>query len=316
REQLDIEEDNKINFIDYGDYKKTVSSYVRSKNEIAVIVASGDIVPGAGEPDESIGSTTFAKALRKARKNDKVKAIVIRINSPGGSFMASDVMWREIMLAKEEKPVIASMSNYAASGGYYLAMACDTIVAQPNTITGSIGIFSVIFNMSEFFEDKLGITHDQVNTGRLSDMLTVTRPLTPEEKSIFQNGADEGYETFTSKAAEGRGMSVADLKKVASGRVWTGTQALERGLVDVIGDYQDALTIAAEKADIADDYKLRYYPKQETLLEKIFEDPQAQASATMGKQELGEYYFYLKQLQKIKSYAGVQARMPYELQIK
>ncbi|HPW62356.1 MAG TPA: signal peptide peptidase SppA, partial [Cyclobacteriaceae bacterium] len=175
RNRLGVAKDAAINFVKYGKYKKSFSSYSSSKNEIAVIVADGDIMPGKATQG-TIGSDTFAEELRKARTNDRVKAIVVRINSPGGSALASDVMWREIKLATEVKPVIASMSDYAASGGYYLAMACDTIVAQPTTITGSIGVFSVLFDLSSFLDNKIGITFDEVKTGEVGG-LTVTRPL-------------------------------------------------------------------------------------------------------------------------------------------
>jgi len=230
-----------------------------------VIVADGDILPGKAQ-EGVIGSETFAEELRKARTNDKVKAIVLRINSPGGSALASDVMWREIALASKEKPVIASMSNYAASGGYYLAMGCDTIVAQPNTITGSIGVFSVLFDLSDFLGKKIGITFDEVKTGEVGELVTFTRPLTPMEKSIWQKKTDKIYEGFTTKAANGRHMDVEQLRKVASGRVWTGAQAKERGLVDVLGGFDDAVSIAAKKAGIENDYKLKFYPKQKTFL--------------------------------------------------
>ena len=216
RKRLSLEERGTINFVKYSKYKKSFSSYSDSKNEIAVIVADGDIYPGKASQG-MIGSDTFAEELRKARTNDKVKAIVLRINSPGGSALASDVMWREIKLASKVKPVIASMSDYAASGGYYLAMACDTIVAQPTTITGSIGVFSVLFDMSSFLDSKVGITFDQVKTGEIGEMVTVTRPLTNVEKAIWQKKTDDIYESFTAKAADGRGMSVEALKKSCFG---------------------------------------------------------------------------------------------------
>ena len=315
KRKLGLKEDDEINLVTYKDYKKSFSTYKRSDNEIAVIVADGDIVSGEGEIG-NVGSEKFAKEIRKARKDDDVKAIVIRVNSPGGSFIASDVMWNEIFLASKTKPVIASMGDYAASGGYYLSMACDTIVAQPNTITGSIGIFGIIFNMQSFLDHKLGVTFDRVQTGEVGNLYTATRPLTDLEKSIVQKDIEEGYETFTSKAAAGRGMHIDSLKKIASGRVWTGTQALEVGLVDRLGDLQDALEIAVEKAGVADDYKVKYYPKQKPLLDRILEDLNTEAQNKLLKKELGDLYPYIHSIKKLQHYRGLQARMPIDLEIK
>ena len=244
-----------------------------------------------------------------------MKAIVIRVNSPGGVFQAADQMWREIALARKEKPVIASMSDYAASGGYYLAMGCDTIVAQPTTITGSIGVFSVLFDLSQFMDDKLGITSEEVKTGNVGEMATVLRPLTDLEKNIWQKQTDEVYETFTGKAAEGRSMKIEDLKKIASGRVWTGLQAKDNGLVDVLGSFDDAVKLAAQKAGVGTDYKLRFYPKQKPLLERLMGDLEQNARTAASKAELGEYYTWFRQWQRVKDYQGVQARMPFEFEI-
>lgn len=315
RSRLGLEKDSPINFIKYGKYKKSFSTYSKSKNEIAVIVADGNILPGKASAG-TIGSDTFAEEIRKARTNDKVKAIVIRINSPGGSALASDVMWREIKLAAEVKPVIASMSDYAASGGYYLAMACDTIVAQPTTITGSIGVFSVLFDLSSFLDNKIGITFEEVKTGNVGELITVTRPLTEPEKAIWQKRTEEIYESFTTKAAEGRGMSVAELKKIASGRVWTGTQAQERGLVDVLGNFEQAVDIAAAKAGVQDDYKLRYYPVQKSFIQEWLSDMEENAETKALTRELGAHYKTYEQLKKLKEYQGSQARMPFELIIR
>jgi len=315
RGRLGLEDDSPINFVKYGKYKKSFSAYSKSKNEIAVIVADGDILPGKANAG-TIGSDTFAEEIRKARTNERVKAIVIRINSPGGSALASDVMWREIKLATEVKPVIASMSDYAASGGYYLAMACDTIVAQPTTITGSIGVFSVLFDLSSFLDNKIGITFEEVKTGNVGELITVTRPLTEPEKAIWQKRTEEIYESFTSKAAEGRGMSVTELKKVASGRVWTGAQAQERGLVDVLGNFEEAIKIAAAKAGVQDDYKLRYYPIQKSFFQEWLSEMEENAETKALTRELGEHYKTYEQLKKLKEYQGSQARMPFELIIR
>ncbi len=315
RERLKVDKDKDISFVKYSKYRKSVKAYKSSKNEVAVIVADGTILPG--EADQGIvGSATICEEIRKARTNDKVKAIVIRINSPGGAFQAGDQMWREVVLATQEKPVIASMSDYAASGGYYLAMACDTIVAQPTTITGSIGVFSVLFDLSQFMGNKLGITSEEVKTGKIGELITVTRSLTEVEKDIWQKQTNEIYEIFTAKAASGRHMSQEDIKKIASGRVWTGSQAKDNGLVDVLGGLDDAIKLAAQKGGVAADYKLRYYPKQKNFLEKLMGDFEQNNKAKTLQTELGEYYPWYQRWQKVKQYQGVQARMPFEFEIK
>ncbi len=314
RSRLQLTESDDVNFVKYGKYKKTVSNYNSSKNEIAVIVADGEILPGKAEQG-SIGSDTFAEEIRKARTNKNVKAIVLRINSPGGSALASDVMWREVILAKKEKPVIASMSDYAASGGYYMAMGCDTIVAQPTTITGSIGVFSVLFDISGFLDNKIGITFDEVKSGEVGELVTFTRPLTPLERSIWQKSTDRIYASFTSKAAEGRKMNVDDLRKVASGRVWSGTQAKEKGLVDIIGNFDDAIQVAAAKAGISDDYKLRFYPKYKTFIEEWMTGMEDATKVKALKEELGPNYQFYEQAKNFKKIQGAQARMPFTLKI-
>jgi protease-4 len=237
------------------------------------------------------------------------------VNSPGGGIVASDVMWHEIMLTKAKKPVIASMSAVAASGGYYLSMPCDTIVAQPNTITGSIGIFGMMFNMGGFLENKLGITSDVVNTGEFSDIYTVSRSLNDFEKSIIQSRVEEGYDSFTSKAAEGRNMSIEDLKEVASGRVWTGSQAKERGLVDILGSYQDAINIAAAKAGIEDDYMTILYPELKSEFEEILAKLIGESEARFAKANYGDMAVYLDKIKNLGNYKGIQARMPFDVTI-
>ena len=316
RERLGLSEDEDINYITYKDYKKApgTDTYVRSSNEIAVIVGQGNIVSGSGD-DETIGSDVIAKAIRQARLDDDVKAIVLRINSPGGSALASDVMWREVVLASEAKPIIASMSDVAASGGYYMAMACDTIVAQPNTITGSIGIFGILFNAQGFLNNKIGITTDAVSTGKYSNLITLSRPLSEDEKSIIQNNVEDGYRTFTSKAAEGRHMALEELLEVASGRVWTGEDAKRVGLVDVLGGFDDAVDIAAAKAGLSDDYKVRFYPEQKNFLEQLFGTTEAHMETKALREQYGELYPYLEQARKLQEYQGIMAVMPYELDI-
>lgn len=314
RNRVGLKADEKINFITYKKYQKSRGQEDKkpSSNEIAVIVAEGTIVPGKAD-NELIGSETFTELIRKARENKRVKAVVLRINSPGGSFQASDVMWREITLTSKEKPVIASMSDYAASGGYYLAMGCDTIVAHPHTITGSIGIFSVLFDASGFLNNKLGITFDEVRTGEFGELITFTRPLTDAEKQVWQKRTDEVYGVFTVKAAEGRGVPVEDIRKVAGGRVWSGDQALQRNLVDVMGGLNEAIRIAAETAGLGDDYRVRYYPKTKSLAEQLLAALGGDTEARQMKKELGEYYPLYRQLMQARYLHGLQARMPFEL---
>ncbi|MFY0598047.1 MAG: signal peptide peptidase SppA [Cyclobacteriaceae bacterium] len=311
KDALEIEESEDINFISVKKYAKTVSQEY-SSNKIAVIVADGDIV--FGSPDDAVGGDQFAKEIRKARENESVKAIVLRINSPGGSLTASEQIWRELMLTKGVKPIIASMSNVAASGGYYIAAPCDTIIAQPNTITGSIGIFSIMYNFGDFLDNKLGITSDNVKTGEFSDFFTVTRTLTPSERAIIQTRIENGYDTFISRVSEGRNMTTEDVLEVAGGRVWTGVQALENGLVDVLGTYDDAIQIAAAKAGIEDDYRVRYYPEKKEFLEQLLDNLEDLDASVFGVEEtlLSPYIEKIKSLEKM---TGIQARLPGELEI-
>lgn len=315
RERLDIEEDKDIDFVTHGKYLKTVKNTKVSDNRIAVIIANGNIVSGKGT-DTSIGSDTFAEEIRKVRKDDKVKAVVLRINSPGGSALASDVIWREVKLTQAVKPIIASMSDVAASGGYYIAMACDTIVANPTTITGSIGVFGMLPNAEELLENKLGITTDVVKTGKYSDILTISRPLSEFEMQVFQKGVEETYETFTNKAAEGRGMTIEELKAVASGRVWSGTEAKANGLVDVFGGLETAIEVAADHAGIADDYKINYYPKQKNFVEQLVSELGGEMEATFMKKDYGELTPYVQKLKQLQELSGIQARMPFDYMIK
>lgn len=308
--KLGLNEDDKLPLMKISKYAQASSSYSSSKNKIAVIVAEGDIVMGGSE---GIVGATFAKEIKKARENSSVKAIVMRVNSGGGSMTASDIIWRELMLTKGKKPIIASMGNAAASGGYYIAMPADTIVAQPNTITGSIGIFGMWFNFGEFLENKIGITHDVVKTGKYSDIYTVTRPLTTPEKAIIQRGVDEGYETFTQKSADARGMTQNELKKIAGGRVWTGEQALNNGLVDVLGSFDDAVALAAKAAGIEGDYKVAYYPVEKPFIEEFLKKMNAKIQVTLFGIDADPV---LDQVKKLKQLQGIQARVAGDLEVR
>jgi len=316
REIAGLEENASIPVISAKKYSKSFVADKYNSNRIAVIVAEGNIVSGKGG-EGSIGSDVIAKEIRKARLDDKIKAIVLRINSPGGSALASDVMWREVKMAKKVKPIIASMSSVAASGGYYMAMACDTIVAQPNTITGSIGIFSIIPDLSKFMDTKLGITFDRVSTGQYSDLYTISRSLNDAEKQIIQNMVERGYEDFTSKAAEGRNMEIDDLLAVASGRVWSGIEAKDNGLVDVLGGFDEAVNIAAQSAGLEEgNYMKVYYPEKKPFFQQLLEEMGTSAKLLHKKYTYGEMAQYIDELEYVMENKGLQTRMPFDLEIK
>ncbi len=311
RVRLGLLPDEDIPFIDIKNYSQVVAAESKySSNRVAVIVAQGDIVMGG---DEGIVGETFANEIKKARENNSVKAIVMRVNSGGGSMTASDMIWRELMLTKGKKPIVASMANAAASGGYYIAMAADTIIAQPNTITGSIGIFGLWFNFTKFLENKIGITHDVVKTGEYSDIYTVTRRLNSYERQIIQGTVEEGYETFTRKVAESRNMSQEDVKEIAEGRVWTGEQALENGLVDRLGSFDDAVQLAVQLADIEDNYRLNYYPKQKPFLQEFIDRMSSTIRTKLFTDPIDPI---LTQFERVKNLQGIQARMSGDLEVR
>ena len=313
--KLGVDEDDDIKTINVTDLNKTAKTKnITSKNRIAVIIAEGEIVGGKAEG--VISSEKFAKEIRKARKDDNIKAIVLRVNSPGGSVVASEVIWREMAEAKKAKPVYVSMGEVAASGGYYISAPADTIVAQPNTITGSIGIFGMMFNAQELLNDHLGITVDVVKTGELSDFMNPTRPMTEVERNIIQNSVEDGYETFITRVSDGRGMSPEAVKEVASGRVWTGNQAKERGLVDVLGGLDTTIDLAAARIGAGDDYRVVFYPTKKPWFEAIMEDLGESVQIKILQSKLGTNYTLFKQVEKLKSYEGIQVRMPQEIIIK
>ncbi|RYE06730.1 MAG: signal peptide peptidase SppA, partial [Sphingobacteriaceae bacterium] len=314
RSGIDQNDDlNLVELADYNDPNENKDSG-SSNSRIAVIYASGDIGSGEGD-DNSIGSEGISRAIRKARTDKKVKAVVLRINSPGGSSLASDVLWREVYLTKKVKPIIVSMGDVAASGGYYMACAADSIFAQPNTITGSIGIFAILPNMKTFLNQKLGITFDGVKTGKFADLGDVTRPLNPEERAILQDQVNHGYLDFTGAVASGRNKTQKYIDSIGQGRVWTGAQALKIGLVDKLGGIDAAIHSAAAKAKLTD-YKLVAYPEQKSLLENFGAGFASEAKTYMMKQELGESYRYYNDLKTILKYSGAQMRLPYNLEIR
>lgn len=282
-------------------------------NQIAVMYAIGDIGGGEGG-DNSIGSERISRLIRQVRLDNKVKALVLRVNSPGGGSMASAIIWRELSLTQKVKPVVVSMGNVAASGGYFIACAADKIIAEPNTITGSIGIFAIIPNAGKFFNDKLGITFDGVKTGEHSGMLTVNKPLTDFEKQVIQTQVNAGYQNFIGKVAQGRKKTLAEIDSIGQGRVWTGEQALKIGLVDQLGSFDDAIHEAAKLAKMKT-YNLTSYPEQKTLIESILGDMTDQMKVYFVKQQLGVNYKYFENLQQLRNMTGIQARLPFELDI-
>jgi protease-4 len=284
-------------------------------SRIAIVYASGEISGGDGD-DNSIGSDKISATLRKVRLDDKVKAVVLRVNSPGGSSLASDVIWREVMLTKKVKPVIVSMGDVAASGGYYISCAADSIFAEPNTITGSIGIFAVLPNMQKFFNDKLGVTFDGVKTGKYADLGNVSRPLTADEKAILQTQVNRGYDEFTKAVATGRHKTQEYINSIGQGRVWTGKQALKIGLVDRLGNINDAIACAAKKAKVTG-YTVVPYPElNNSLLKSLGRGASSHVRVSMLKSELGDNYKYYQKIKEASQLSGLQMRMAYEVEVR
>lgn len=314
--KTEAEDINEINFISLAKYVKVEFDEKNTdrSNKVAVIFAEGDIVDGKGD-DSNIGGTTLSRRIRDARLDPKIKAIVLRVNSPGGSALASDIIWREVVLAKKAKPVIVSMGDVAASGGYYISCAADSIVAQPNTITGSIGVFGVLPNAKGMLE-KIGVTTDTVKFGKYADLGDAARPLTQGERAIIQKEIEKIYDVFIGRVAEGRKMTKADVDSLGQGRVWSGIDAKGKGLVDKMGGLQDAIDIAVKKAKL-DKYSIVYLPHPEKGLNKFMKELSGESDdnvQTVIKKELGDDYKYYQYLQKARNIKGIQARMPYEIE--
>lgn len=308
-----IEKKKNLKTVSVSNYASTITNSSNASDRIAVIYANGEITSGEGD-ENTIGSEGISKALRKARLDEKVKAVVLRVNSPGGSSLASDVIWREVLLTKKVKPIVVSMGDYAASGGYYIACAADSIFAEPNTITGSIGVFAIIPNMKGFFNNKLGLTFDGVKTGQFADLGDISRPLTTSEKMILQREVNRTYSNFTRIVANGRKISQTYVDSIGQGRVWTGEQAIKLKLVDRIGHLEDAIASAAKKAKIKE-YKVVNYPEIKDGLFGFLNASEDKIKTYMVKQELGVSYPYYQKLKKAVNMKGLQARMPYEIEI-
>ncbi|XRE43757.1 Signal peptide peptidase SppA (protease 4) [Tenacibaculum discolor] len=317
KEKLAMGSDKKVNTISIEDYISSGKGRISStaKDKIAVIYAQGDIIYGEGSKD-FIGQGIINKAIRKARKDTNVKAIVLRVNSPGGNALASELIWRELELTKKEKPIVVSMGNYAASGGYYIACNASKIFAEPTTITGSIGVFGAIPNFSQF-TDKIGINAEQVSTNN-SPSYSVFEPMNKKFYDVTKEGIEEMYTTFVNRVSAGRNMTFEQVNEIAQGRVWTGKEAIKNGLVDQLGGLNDAIKAAAELAEL-ENYKVRNYPNYKTDLKEALKfSPFMKASKEeILKETLGdENYQLYYNIHKMKNLKGIQARIPFIFQVK
>jgi protease IV len=314
RKKINIPGKDKINFITIEKYTNVPENKKERSglsDKIAVVYAYGNIV-GSDAMDDNIGSEEMSKAIRKAREDEDVKAIVLRVNSPGGSALASDVIWREVNLAAKVKPVVASLGDVAASGGYYIVCPSTRILADPMTITGSIGVFGLVPNMKGLFNNKLGITFDNAKTNLNSDYIPVTEPLSPYQSKVLQDEIERIYSTFISHVAEGRHLKKDIVDSIGQGRVWNAMDAKKIGLIDDFGGLEKAVETAAALANIKD-YRILDLPEQKDLIGQIFDELLGSSRVSYLEKELGEnyrYYLYLKQVREMK---GIQARLPFEL---
>ena len=308
--KLRLVDETKISFVSINNYAESIALRGTGSGKIAVIYADGDVVMGKGQ-NEAIASDDYRVLIQKIRNDKSIDAVVLRVNSPGGSALASDIIWREIDLLKKEKPVVVSMGDLAASGGYYIACGADSIFADANTITGSIGVFSVIPNAEKFLKNKVGITFDRVKTGQYADAPSATRALTITEQRFLQAGVDSVYHTFKSRVAAGRQKSVDYIDSIAQGRVWTGADAIKVGLVDKIGTLNDALASAAKMAKLKG-YSIKAYPESRSFIEEFFEGYKNEIKTKLIQQELGlEQWQVLQQIKSMKQLMGrPQARLP------
>lgn len=283
----------------------------KGPDKIALIYASGEIESGKGE-EKSIGGDRLAEAIRDARLDDKVKALVLRVNSPGGSALASDVIWHELVEAKKTKPVVVSMGDVAASGGYYISCPATRIFASPLTITGSIGVFGLFFNVDKMLRNKLGILTDTIRTHRLADLGSSTRPITEEEKAILQQSVEEVYSTFIQRVSDGRKIKTADVDSLGQGRVWLGVNAKNLGLVDAFGGLNDALAEAAKLAKLSQ-YRLMELPRRKPAFEQILGSISGDVEERMARAHIGEAYPYYRKIKSVLHQQGIMARMDLDV---
>ncbi|TXH20183.1 MAG: signal peptide peptidase SppA [Chitinophagaceae bacterium] len=312
---LQLKAAEKINFVAIDEYAGNASKVQKSQDKIALLYANGDIIDGKGETDQ-IGSQTYIELLRKAREDESVKAIVVRVNSGGGSALASDNIHREMSLAKAKKPLIVSFGDVAASGGYYMSCNADSIFAQPNTITGSIGVFGIVPDFSVFMKNKLGITTDEVSTGPLGNAMSVTKPMNEMEKKMIQKSIENIYSRFKKLVSEGRNKDTTYVESIAQGRVWSGVKAKEIGLVDALGGLNEAIQAAAKKAKL-NNYELIEFPKKKSLIEQVLGlklEPDANVAV---RKTLGETQYYIyQQLKSVQEMSNIpQTKIPFEFRI-
>jgi len=313
KERIGIAEDKEILSMTLAKYNNSPNTKTnKSRDRIAIIYANGIMMAGKGN-DEYIGSSGISQAIRKARTDDRVKAIVFRINSGGGDMIASEVIRREIELATKVKPVIASYGDVSASGGYWATCQATKIIAKKTCLTGSIGVFGMMPNIQGLLNDKLGITVDIVNTNKNSDFVNITRPLSNYEKNVLQANVEKGYESFIELVAEGRGLRKSFIDSIGQGRVWSGQDALELGLIDEYGGLKRAIELAAEAAGI-DDYRIRELPEQKDPIQEIIENYMgATAQTKILENEFGETYKYVKYIKEFSTIKGIQLRLPFEI---
>ena len=314
-----VEADDELNLVTMETMKNKLKvdravEDAADKSKVAVYYAFGEIDGSTSSLDEGINSKKVIKDLRKLREDDDVKAVVLRVNSPGGSAYGSEQIWREVTLLKAAKPVVVSMGDYAASGGYYISCAADCIVASPTTLTGSIGIFGMFPSAEKLLQDKIGLNFDVVKTNQMADFGTMSRSFRPEEKAVLQKYINNGYDLFLKRCADGRGVAVEDIAKIAEGRVWTGSKAKEIGLVDELGDLDKAVAIAAQKAGLAD-YSVKAYPEENSIVEKLLDTNKEDYMEAMARGTLGGYYNSVKFIRNIGNCDNIQARLPFELNI-
>lgn len=307
----------KVNAIANADYAKSYDLKSSSKNEVAIIYAEGQIYDGKSSDQTKIYSENLSKTIRKAREDEDVKAIVLRVNSPGGSALASAVIGREVELATQVKPVIVSMGDYAASGGYWISANADYIFANPTTLTGSIGVFGTFPNLKGFLNNKIGLTFDVAKTNENADFGTLTQPLSEFQYAKLQENVVKTYDAFTNLVANGRGLRQSYVDSIGQGRVWAGIDAIELGLVDQLGDLEDAIAFAVQKAELGSDYKIVEMPEQKDFFTRLMEQLNGtddQIDAAM-RQKMGVYYHYFEGLDNLKENTGIQARIPFDMVI-
>lgn len=319
KQLANVDKDDKLPMLGLNDMINVKKNTPKDKsgNIVAIYYASGEITdnPSSAASEDGIVGTKVIRDLQKLKDDDDIKAVVLRVNSPGGSAFASEQIWHAVKELKSKKPVIVSMGDYAASGGYYISCIADTIVAEPTTLTGSIGIFGMVPNVKGL-TDKVGLTFDVVKTNKFADFGNLMRPFNDDEKALLQMMVAQGYDTFVSRCAEGRQMSKENIEKIAEGRVWTGEAAKELGLVDILGGVDKALEIAVAKAGI-DSYTVIPYPQKKDFLSSLLDtQPTNYVESQLLKSNLGEYYQQFGLLKNIKNQSMIQARIPFDLNMK